>query len=84
LGLVVAVCLVLLLLAVAHASFAHCNDADHCPVCMAIHLVLPLVVITASIALVIIGGFALLFPEDHGIVRYWFPTLFTRPPPVAC
>jgi len=84
---VAAVCLVLLLLlAVAHVSFAHWvdNDADHCPVCMAMHSVLPLVVTTAAIALVIIGAFALLFPEDLGIARYWFPTLFTRPPPVAC
>jgi hypothetical protein len=87
LGLVVAVCLVLLLLlAVAHVSFAHWvdNDTDHCPVCMAMHSVLPLVVMTATIALIRIGTLSPLFPEDHDIVHYWFSTLFTRPPPVAC
>lgn len=83
----VAVCLVLLLLlAVAHVTFAHSvdNDTDHCPLCMAMHSVVPLVIITAVIALIRIGTFAPLFPEDHPIVRYWYPTLFTRPPPATC
>jgi hypothetical protein len=86
LGLVVAVCLVLLLLlAVAHVSFAHSvdNGADHCPVCMVMHSVLPLVVMTAAVALIRIGTFSPLFPKDHAIVRYWYPTLFTRPPPAG-
>jgi len=87
LRLVVAVCLLLLLLlAAAHVSFAHSldNDVEHCPVCMAMHSVLPLVVMTAAIALVEVSAFTPLFPEDHDLTRYWFPTLFTRPPPVAC
>jgi hypothetical protein len=87
LDLVVAMCLVLLLLlAVAHISFAHWvdNDADHCPVCMAMQSVLPLVVMTAAIALVKISASAPLFPEDNYIVRYRHPALFTRPPPAGC
>ena len=80
-------CLVLLLLlAMAHVSFAHSvdNDVEHCPVCMAMHSVLPLVVMTVAVALVEVGAFAPLLSAEHGIVRYWFPSLFTRPPPVAC
>jgi len=86
-GAVVAVCLVLvMLLAVVHVAHAHsaASDADHCPVCIAMHSVLPLVVMMVAVLLVRIGAAATVLLDVRAITRYWHPTLFTRPPPAGC
>lgn len=86
-GVVIALCLVLLLLlAVVHVAHAHAldSDADHCPVCIAMHSVLPLVVMLVAVLLVSIRVAAPTLREVRAIIRYWHPDLFTRPPPTGC
>jgi hypothetical protein len=81
------VCLVLLaLLAVAQVVHTHPvqSDADQCPLCIATHSVVPLVVMVVAVVLVRIGTAAPVPHEVSKNVRYWFPTLFTRPPPAGC
>lgn len=78
-----AVCLVLLaLLAVVQVAHVHPleSDADHCPLCMAIHSVAPVAVAAAVIILVQVGTPVPVL-EPRAIMRHWHPTLFTRPPP---
>jgi hypothetical protein len=82
-----AVCLILLmLLAVVHVAFAHSvdTDADHCQICIVMHTVVPFLVMTVAALLVRIASAPPVPLEIHAIVRYWHPTLFTRPPPVSC
>jgi hypothetical protein len=82
-----AVCLVLLmLLAVVHVAFAHSvdTDADHCQICIVMHTVVPFLVMMVAARLVRIASAPPAPFEIHAIVRYWHPTLFTRPPPVSC
>jgi hypothetical protein len=84
---VIALCLILLmLLAVVHVAHAHSSDsdADHCPVCIAMHSVLPLVVMLVAVLLVRIVVAAPALLEVRAIIRYWHPNLFTRPPPAGC
>ena len=79
------VCLVLLaLLAVVQVAHIHPlnSDADHCPLCIAIHAVTPVTVAAAIIILVLVGTPAPIL-EPRAILRHWHPTLFTRPPPAA-
>lgn len=79
------VCLVLLaLLAVVQVAHVHPleSDADHCPLCIAIHAAVPVAVAAAVILLVQIGTPALV-PEVRAVVRPWHPTQFTRPPPAT-
>ena len=81
------VCLVLLaLLAVAQVTHVHAvgNDADHCLLCIAMHSVVPFVVMMAGVVLVRIGTAAPVMRETRTVIRYWHPTLFTRPPPAGC
>jgi len=81
------VCLVLLaLLAVAQVTHVHAvgGDADHCPLCVVMHSVVPFVVLVTAVVLVRIGTAALSLLEFFTIIRYWHPTLFTRPPPAGC
>jgi hypothetical protein len=81
------VCLVLLvLLAVAQVVHTHSveSDADHCPLCIAMHSVVPIVALAAAAVLVRIGTAAPVPLEVHTIIRYWHPTFFTRPPPADC
>ncbi len=80
------VCLVLLvLLAVAQVTHVHAagSDTDHCPLCIAMHSVVPFVIMVATVVLVRIGTAALVLLETRTVIRYWHPNLFTRPPP-AC
>jgi hypothetical protein len=80
------VCLVLLaLLAVIQVTHNHGagSDADHCPLCIAIHSVVPLVVLLPALGLVRIGNVAPALLDVRVMIRYWHPTLFTRPPPAA-
>lgn|SRR5581483_5198554 len=79
------VCLVLLaLLAVVQVAHVHPldSDADHCPLCIAIHAVAPVTVAAAIIILVPVGTPVPIL-EPRAILRHWHPTLFTRPPPAA-
>jgi len=80
----IAVCLaLLLLLAVVHVAFAHSvdTDADHCSLCIAMHSVVPFLVMMVAVLLVRIGTAAPVLLEIRTIFRYWHPILFTRPPP---
>jgi hypothetical protein len=84
---VMAVCLILLiLLAVVHVAFAHSidTDADRCPLCIVMHSVLQLLVMMVAVLLIRIATATTAWIEICLIVRYWHPTLFTRPPPASC
>ena len=81
------VCLVLLaLLAVIQVTHVHASDsdADHCTLCVVMHSVVPLVVMLVTVVLARIGTPAPELLEVRAVVRYWHPTLFTRPPPAGC
>jgi hypothetical protein len=81
------VCLVLLaLLAVAQVTHVHAvgSDADHCPLCVVMHSVVPFVVMAAGIVMIRLGTAAQPPLEVRTICRYWHPTLFNRPPPAGC
>jgi hypothetical protein len=83
LSLAAAVCLVLLtLLAVAQVAHVHPvdTDADHCPLCIAMHSAAPVAVAAAVVVLVEFERTAPVY-ETLTISRYWHPQLFTRPPP---
>jgi hypothetical protein len=82
----IAVCLVLLmLLAVVHVAFAHSvdTDADHCPLCIVMHSVAPLLVMIVTVLLVRIEAARPVLVEIRALVQYWHPILFTRPPPAS-
>ena len=82
--MVTVVCLIFLaLLTVIQITHIHASDsdADHCTLCVAMHSVVPIVVMVAAVVLVKIEITAPVFLEVSAIVRYWHPTLFTRPPP---
>ena len=84
---VAVVCLVLLaLLAVAQVTHVHAvgSDADHCPLCVVMHSVVPFVIMAASIVMIRLGTAAQPPLEVRTICRYWHPTLFNRPPPAGC
>jgi uncharacterized membrane protein len=81
------VCLVLLaLLAVVQLMHVHASDsdADHCTLCVAMHSVVPIVIMLITVVLVRIEVLALGLLEVRAITRYWHATLFTHPPPAAC
>jgi len=79
------VCLVLLaLLAVVQVAHVHPlqTDADHCPLCIAMHAVAPVALAAAAVILVQVGSPVPIL-EPRAAIRHWHPTLFTRPPPAA-
>jgi hypothetical protein len=79
------VCLLLLaLLAVVQIAHVHPleTDADHCPLCIVMHAVAPVVVTAAAITLVQVGTPTPVI-QVRAVIRTWHPTLFTRPPPLA-
>lgn len=81
------VCLVLLaLLAVAQVMHVHtsANDADHCTLCVAMHSVVPIVIMLITVLLIRIEVLAPGLFEGRVTTRYWHPTLFNRPPPADC
>jgi len=87
LRVVAVVCLVLLsLLAVAQVMHVHASasDADHCTLCVAMHSVVPIVIMLITVVLVRIGTAAPVFLEIQAVTRFWYSTLFTRPPPASC
>jgi len=79
-------CLVLLAL-LAFVQVAHTHpletDADHCPLCIVLHTVVPVAATAAVIILVQVGAPAPVSVELPAL-RPWSPSLFTRPPPFAC
>ena len=84
LGVATVVCLILLaFLAVVQVAHVHPigSDAEHCPLCIAIHSVVPLLVMVTALLLVKVGTATPALLEVRSISRYWNPTLFTRPPP---
>lgn len=83
--LVAVVCLFLLaLLAVAQVAHMHTNqtDADHCPLCVTMHTVVPAAIVAAAIVLVRLGAAA---PQAQPVSATRQPQfrLFIRPPPVS-
>jgi hypothetical protein len=81
------VCLVLLaLLTVIQVTHFHASDsdADHCTLCVAMHSVVPIVVMLVLVVLVRIEVLTPGLLEIRSVTRYWHPTLFTRPPPTGC
>ena len=87
LRVVTVVCLVLLaFLAVAQVMHVHASDsdADHCTLCVAMHSVVPLVIMLITVVLVRIEVLALGLLEVRPITRYVYSTLFIRPPPAGC
>lgn len=77
-------CLILVaLLAVIQVIHVHASDsdADHCTLCVAMHSVVPIVIMLITVVLVRIEVLAPGLLEVRAITRYWHPTLFTRPPP---
>jgi hypothetical protein len=87
LGVATAVCLILLvLLAAAQVVHTHPveSNVDHCPLCIAMHSVVPLVVLVSAVVLVRFGTAAPVLLEIRAIIRFWYRILFTRPPPAGC
>jgi hypothetical protein len=77
------VCLILLaLLAVVQVAHVHPvdTDADHCPLCIAMHTAAPVAVTAAVVVLVEVEHSAPTY-EAQTVTRAWFSKLFTRPPP---
>lgn len=82
---VLLVCLALVaVLTVAEVAHVHANasDADHCPLCVALHSAVPTVTGVAAITLVKVEVATPVF-ELRAVTRYWHPQLFTRPPPIG-
>ena len=80
------VCLVLLaLLAVAQVTHVHASasDADHCTLCVAMHSVVPIVIMLITVVLVRLGTPSPVILEVRYFRRHWHSILFTRPPPVS-
>jgi hypothetical protein len=77
------VCLILLaLLAVVQVAHVHPvdTDADHCPLCIAMHTAAPVAVTASVVVLVEVERSAPVY-ETETVKRPWFAKLFTRPPP---
>ncbi len=81
------VCLVLLaLLVLVQVTHVHAiaSDGDHCPICILMHSLVLGPGILAGVVLVRIRASTLVLLEARTIIRYWHPTLYTRPPPTSC
>lgn len=77
------VCLLLVaLLSVVQVTHFHTNqnDAYHCALCITMHTVVPAAVLVTAIVMVRMGSSKPVF-KTRSLVRYWHPSLFTRPPP---
>jgi hypothetical protein len=73
------------LLTVAQATHYHSDpkEAVGCPLCIAMHTVVPAAVVAAVIVLVPVSVPAPV-AKARALIRYWQPQLFTRPPPAGC
>lgn len=79
-------CLALLaLLTVAQAVHTHPNPtvADHCPLCITMHTVVPTAVTAVALVLVQMAQ-APAVPGVRTVSRLMHPDLYTRPPPMGC
>ena len=86
LPVVTVVCLILLaLLTVVQVAHMHPQDkdADHCPLCIAMHTAAPVAVMAAVVVLVQ-AGTPTPAVEARAVVRHWDPKFTTRPPPFGC
>ena len=86
LRLALGMCMILLLLmAVAHAAIGHpvAGDADHCPLCVAAHSLVPIGLLAIVHILIRLQGPSPELMEERALARYWHPALFTRPPPAG-
>lgn len=83
---VAVLCLALLaMLTVAQAVHTHENPtaADHCPLCITMHTVVPTAVAAVALVLVQVAQAPLVLGE-RAASRQRQPQLFIRPPPVSC
>lgn len=79
------VCLALLaLLTVVQIAHVHAvaSNADHCPLCMAMHTAAPVAASAAAIILVQFSVAAAVL-EEREVARPWHLQLFIRPPPAV-
>ena len=79
------VCLALLaVVAVVQVAHVHpvVTDADHCPLCIAMHAVAPVAAAATLVVLMQVGTPAPTL-EPRAVLHRWHPSLFTRPPPIA-
>lgn len=79
-------CLVLLaLLSVVQVMHVHAvaADADHCQLCIAIHSVVPLLVMAAALLLIKTQTSGPALQQARPVARYWQSSLFIRPPPAG-
>jgi di/tricarboxylate transporter len=77
------ICLVLLaLLTFVQVVHFHpaATDADHCPICVAMHSTVPVTVLVVAVVFARISE-PVPVPVAHSVVRPWHCTLFNRPPP---
>jgi hypothetical protein len=78
-------CLALLaLLAMIQVAHLHPfdSDADHCPLCIAMHSAAPVAAMAVAVVLVKVGSPTPFF-KVRPLIRHWHPKLFTRPPPAG-
>jgi len=83
LPVVTVVCLILLaLLTVVQVAHVHPvdTDADHCPLCIAMHTAAPVAVTAAVVVLVEVERPVPTY-KAQTVTRPWYSKLFTRPPP---
>ncbi|KAA6460129.1 hypothetical protein DYQ86_13835 [Acidobacteria bacterium AB60] len=83
--MVTILCLLLLaLLAFVQVAHTHSfeTDADHCPLCIVLHTVIPAASAAAVILLIQVGSPAVV-QDQRPLLRNWISYLFTRPPPCA-
>jgi hypothetical protein len=81
----VVVCLVLLaLLTFVQVAHVHPNEAaaDHCPLCIVLHSVVPVVVAAVIVVLIRVGFSAPVLVMPEAVQPSWHPSLFIRPPPL--
>lgn len=83
---VAVLCLILLaLLAVIQVAHFHSDPgvADHCPLCITMHSVVPVLAIATAVILIQIGLSSSKIETRLVFVRR-YSDLFTRPPPIGC
>lgn len=82
----VVVCLALLaLLAFVQVAHVHPNEAaaDHCPLCIVLHSVVPVAAAAILVILIRVGFSAPVLAVREAVQPFWHPSLFIRPPPLG-
>jgi hypothetical protein len=80
------VCLLLLaLLTFVQVAHVHPNEAaaDHCPLCIVMHSVVPVAVAAVTVILIRVGFSAPVLAIRQAVQPCWHPSLFIRPPPLS-